>query len=430
MKVISSLILLTCLVLTTVNLNAQVVDPSCLGHQAWQTQGSPKSDPSGIHNIAFPDSHATYWLTMLTQTTGSIVTLRGQFPASRYASLQVYDAESQNILDSINDVSIDPDPGQNNPFRGGIAQGSYTVRLVFARAPIRRQANTIYTGSSRNVGLVYRVYYPNDANDLAGGAANPQLPLVTVGGVPLSSCPPRPVITPLTATVWGRLGANEFIGTKPPFSVASNIQPHWTFTATNPLTPFLANQDNSYISTMLSRDFLKPPYNFDLVVIRMKAPTFNDTQNGVPPYAPAQVRYWSFCTNDFLSTGVVRCTPDNQTAGINGFVTIVISDPSKRPSDTALSQWGATWLPWGALGAQDFVYDGDHNQLTNADGVHYYNFLLYRQTMASPNFAESISNVSKLPANQRQAAMGVYWPAIGYCTRPQFHESGASCFAN
>jgi hypothetical protein len=43
--------------------------------------------------------------------------------------------------------------------------------------------------------------------------------------------------------------------------------------------------------------------------------------------------------------------------------------------------------------------------------------ILYRQTMANPAFLESIQKVSQLPAPSRKAAMGDYWPVIGYCRR-------------
>ena len=181
------------------------------------------------------------------------------------------------------------------------------------------------------------------------------------------------------------------------------------------------------MSTVLSRDFLKPPYNYEIVVVRMKAPTFTDTQHGVPPYADAQVRFWSICSDEPKTTGVVRCTPDNLAVNVNGFVTFVISDRARRPPDAVLNQWGAVWIPWGALGAGEVVYDIDDNPLSNADGVFYENVILYRQTMANAAFAESIRNVSQLPVSQWKAAMGDYFPSAGYCTIASFQASGAGC---
>jgi hypothetical protein len=128
-----------------------------------------------------------------------------------------------------------------------------------------------------------------------------------------------------------------------------------------------------------------------------------------------------------MTTSVVRCSADDQSATLNGYATFVVSDPSKRPSDAVLAQWGATWLPWGALLPTDVIYGVKGNALTNADGVFYYGLLIYRQVEADPNFTQSIANVSQLPVLQRPGAMGEYWPKIGYCRAAAFQNLGAGC---
>jgi len=397
---------------------------TCPGYQAWTVQAGPRSDITGSFNHGYPEANATYWGTQLTLSTGSIASLRGQYPQARYMSFQLYDGE--NVLDSINDGAINPDLGQNNPYRTGVAQGTYSVQVVFGRAPRRRPANTLYTGDLTSVVLLYRIYYPNHPDDLPGGPVNPVLPSITIGGVTLSNCPPLPVITPENTTFWGREDDIEFTGTKPTYNLPTDLQPQWRLSVTNPLTPYYPNQDNSYMWALLDRTFLKAPYNFDMVVIRMKAPTVPDTQQGIPVYAPADMRFWSMCTNEPMTTGVVRCVPDDRAINTNGFVTFVISDPSKRPSVDALEKWGAVWLPWGAIGPNDVIPDADRTW-TNADGVFYYNLVLYRQTLSSPSFLQSIENVSKLPPTQWKDAMGDYWPTIGYCTAAAFQADGFVC---
>jgi hypothetical protein len=416
--------LTACLAFAPLQVRAQNSDP-CANYQAWQVQVNPRTDPSGSRNVAFPETNATYWGTILTQPVGTILTINGQFSTARYMSFQIYDGEG-SFISGINDVSINPDPGQNNPYRGGIAQGTYTVRVVFGRSFDKSAPNTIWTSGQTNISIVYRVYHPTNPDDLTAGTTNPVLPALSIGATTLTTCPPRPIITPVTSTVWGRLGNNEFSGVKPSVPMAARIEPLWSFSEASPFVPY-PNHDNDYMSAALSRDFLKAPYNFDIVVMRFKLPTYANTQNGMPPYAPAQVRYASLCSNDPISTAVARCLPDNQLANVNDFVTVVISDPSKRPSETVLSQWGASWMPWGALGSLDSVYGTKGTLLTNANGVFYYDMVMYRQTMSDPSFAESITNVSKLPASQRKAAMGEYWPTIGYCTNAQFQSLGARC---
>jgi hypothetical protein len=409
-----------------IRLSAQA-DPGCENYQAWQMQSNPRTDATGMRNHAYPEANATYWVTTFTYPLGTVLKIQGQYPEARYMALQVYD-DNRNVLSAIADVNIDPDPGTNNPYRTGSVQGTYTIRLVFGREPLRGpEPNTIYTANVQTVGLVYRIYYANNPDDLPGGPVNPVLPNIIAGSTVFSSCPPRPIIQPEDATVWGRLDNIDFVGTRPANGIRAMNPPAWTFSVTNPMTPFYPSQDNSYMEALISRDFLNPPYANDMVVIRMKPPSFTDTQAGVPPYAAANVRFWSMCQDEPMTTSVVRCVPDDKAGKQSGFSTFVISDPSKRPGDSVLKQWGASWIAWGALMPGDVVYDIDLDPLTNKDGVFYYGLVIYRQTMADPNFAQSINNVSALPSSRRQAAMGNYWPVIGYCQASQFASKGAAC---
>jgi hypothetical protein len=399
------------------------IDPGCENYPAWYVQMNSQTDALGVNNHWFPEYNATYWGTAFSYPLGTVLTIKGQYPEARYISFQLYDT-NRTILDSINDVDINPDPGTNNPFRGGAAQGTYTVRVIFGRRPERAPANTLYTNGLSVAGVLYRVYYPDDPQNLPGGPVNPVLPQMSVGGVNLASCPPRPIL-PEESTLSGRLDDIDFVGVPP--AINPPILPVWTTTITSPFLPFFPSQDSSYLAAVIDRDWLLPPFQNDMVVVRMKVPTFTDTQAGVPPYAPANVRFWSLCENELITTSVVRCVPDNKAATQNGYATFVISDPSKRPSDAVLGQWGASWIAWGALLPTDVIYGIGGNALTNADGVFYYGLLIYRQVEADPNFAQSIANVSQLPILQRPGAMGEYWPKIGYCRAAAFQAMGAGC---
>jgi hypothetical protein len=392
-------------------------------------QTNPRTDTTGRNNIDFPLEQATYWGTQLTGSNGDTVTIHGQFPAARYMALQIYDY-NRNVLSAIRDDAIDPDPGQVNPYRsgGGSAQGTYTIQLIFGRQPLRGPApNTLYAGRTQSIILLYRVYYSNNPDDLTGGTSNPVLPTVTAGGVPLVTCAPRPIISPLSSTVWGRLEQNNFVSVAPALTLPALNPPIWSFQATSGSTPFFPSQDNSYMSAILSRRYLSPPFRYNLAVMRMRAPTFADTQKGVPPYANADMRFWSVCTDEPIATGVTRCISDDMATNVGGFVTFIISDPATKPSDSTLNKWGAEWLAWGALGPADSIYDARGNVMTMSSGAYFYNGVIYRQTVASPAFAASITNLSDLPRQQAQAAMRDYWPQLGYCALQDFETAGPAC---
>jgi hypothetical protein len=410
---------------------AQIPDSSCEAYEAWQAQANVRSDALGIRNIAFPEVNGTYWATPLEAPLGTEVLIRGRYPRARYMAFHLYDSE-RNVVGAINDADINPNPGQNNPFRSGGAQGTYTIRIVFDRQHLLKPPNTIYTGGLTKVLLLYRVYYPDNPNDLAGDAFDPQLPTIIMNGRVLSSCPPRPIITPEDATVWGRLDNGDWAGTVPtePSPALVRNPPVWNLVVPNRITPFYPSADNSYMYALISREYLRPPHNYDMVVLKFRAPTFTNTQAGEPPYwsnTTRQVRFWSICQYDTISTGAVRCLSDDEAMQRDGFVTLVISDPSKRPSNQVLLQHAASWLPWGALQPGDFVYDINLDVLTNEQPVHYYGTVMYRQTLPNPSFSQSILAVSQLPATQWKSAMGDYWPKIGYCTAAQFNLLGGEC---
>jgi hypothetical protein len=233
-------------------------------------------------------------------------------------------------------------------------------------------------------------------------------------------------LIPEDLTINGRLDNIDFVGTVSPQILPTTLQPLWGFQFSTQFVPF-PSRDNDYMYTFLSRRYLTAPYNFEMAVINMRAPSFPNTQAGIPPYTTADVRYWSFCQNEPLSGSVVRCVPDSAITNPVGYATVVMSDPGNRPDDGVLARWSATWMPWGALQPSDFIYDNNLNLLTNANGVFWDGFLIYRQTVPSPSFTQSIRAITQLPQFQRRAAMGAYWPSIGYCTKADFDRLGPNC---
>ncbi|MFN0100877.1 MAG: hypothetical protein ACKV2U_02180 [Bryobacteraceae bacterium] len=404
-------------------------DPGCESYQSWQIQGSVKSDTVGNLNANYPEANATYWGTVLQLPAGANIVIRGRYPSARYMAFQLYDSE-RNVLDAINDQTILPDPGQNNPFQTGTEAGTYTIRVVFGPKPAQPAPNTIYTDLVPDVLILYRIYYSTNVSDLTGGTLDPVLPEVYSAGSLLSACPVRPIIQPEDNSVWGRLDNADFSGVRPaPLTPTARV-PAWLLSVTNPLTPYYPSQDNSYMSAVISRQYLNAPYANDLAVVRIKAPTFANTHAGEPPYLATttrQVRFWSVCTDELKTTGVVRCAADYETPLRDGYATIVISDPSKKPTDQVLAQHAAVWLPWGALLPGDTVYDVDGNVLDNNSGVYYQALVLYRQTVANPAWTSSFTAVGQLPRDEWKSAMGDYWPNIGYCRSAAFTQQGGGC---
>ncbi len=380
-------------------------------------------------NNNYPEaSTTTYWVTELNAPLGSVLTIHGRFPLARFMALEIY--TSDQLVDFIDDSAIAPDPGENNPYVSGTRNGTYTVYVVFGERPANAPPNTIYSGTLTSTRLLYRVYHATDPLDPAGGATNPTLPALALNGQSMITCPVQPFIDPEDLTPWGRLDNGAWIGTTPKRRLAVTNPPAWSIT--DPYSAhYFPNGANYYMTALLSREFLRPKTTKDVYVVRFKAPTYPNTRNGEPVYLGRQVHFWSICSDDPYTTNVNRCISDDEAQlDPNGFATIVVSDPGARPSTTALTTFNARWLAWGALNRRsDVVYDRFGRAWGTGTPVHYYNILIYRQTLANDSFTQSAKSISQLPKDQQPAAMGAYWPVGGYCTKADFEARGFGCVA-
>jgi len=368
----------------------------------WPLESNPDSG-----NVFYPDTSATYWVAPYLPAPGAQLVIHGRYPYARYFSFHVYDAATR-ILDAITDYEILPDPGSTNPFDTGIQSRprSYTLHVVFSNRPAQPAPNTIYAGSLQEGApnpegaLIYRVYVPINPQSTSGGEPLPSVTLedgTTRTRLRLGRCSPLPPSA--GGLVNDALDQQSFPSAAPtPVNVPSAQNPPvWKryYGQTGGGELFWSNRDNAYMRLQLSRSY------GNLVVFRAKAPTFPDTSAGVPVTTPSQVRYWSICEYDFATQRYVACSPDYQTPlDSQGYVTAVISDPSNRPANATAAN-GVTWLPWGPY------YDG---------------MPFYRQMLASPSFAQAISQVPL--GTDPQSIEGEYYPVAAYCTKQRFEQGG------
>lgn len=147
----------------------------CSSYPGWSRQVNPRTDATGYTNSAYPEAGSTtYWVARFQAATSSLLTIHGQYPISRFMSLQIDSAHS--VLDFLIDINIAPDPGQNNPFLSGTDNGTFTAYVVFAPRPPLPAPNTMYAGTETDITLAYRVYHTTDPEDPVGSAVNPPIP--------------------------------------------------------------------------------------------------------------------------------------------------------------------------------------------------------------------------------------------------------------
>lgn len=385
-------------------------------------------------NFVYPDTSATYWGTHLPFIDAYRVAITGRFPNARYFSFHAYD-EAQRPVASIADHEIVPDKGGTNPYAGPPARtrgtsSTYTVYVEFTPAPDEPAPNTIYAGAMSDgtpnpAGfLIYRIYIPDRPDEPTGGVPLPTVTLETAGGavpVELDQCEPLPPDTggELNDEVKKRdymfdtgSGGRHPAATDPltfkPFygtdQFPRDFNPENTSKDSAEATSeggFLSNHHIAYLYAYVGRGY------GDLVVVRIKAPTFPDTRAGDAPTTRSQLRYWSVCHNNGLTQRVVDCVADHQVPLDNaGYATIVISDPSDRPKN-ATARNGVSWLPWGAVFPEGIV--------------------IYRHMLPADSFAGAVQRVKE--GASASNAMRDYYPRGTYCSSEDFEKRGwEGCF--
>ncbi|MGW1743639.1 hypothetical protein ACWCPQ_33130 [Nocardia sp. NPDC001965] len=329
---------------------------------------------AGTFNVAFPDTFADYWMTLVPAAPGTSVTLRGQFPHARYMSFVSYSSGTATGI--LTDTAITPDTGSVNPFPAGAdrqnANRSYTIRVIAGDRPANPEPDTLYAPATDGViPVIYRVYRPDTGRDAMGGTGLPRATVGTPGGgtVELADCAastsdadPHGVFPESRIRAGGR-------ATPPPHA------PQWAGRDGGGLFP---NPDNKYLATLVDSG--------RTAVVRGRLPRTPDTFSATPRMESAQLRYWSICSGDGPSTSTLGCLVDDEIPlDGNGEFTIVVSAPENRPDPGC----GIAWLP---------ANSGE-------------TLLIMRNMLPAADFPGSIQNAD--PENP-EPVLGPYYPEVTY----------------
>jgi hypothetical protein len=425
---------------------------------------------SGITNIAYPDTNATYWTMPVNTARWKGVQIKGTYPHARFMSFVVYDATGSVVQingkeQNLNDVNINPDAGNSNPFRQDVVAGqpqNYTID--FAASPLLGPTNFLQFGDSRLAWIIYRIYVPNKEHlgpnkivvDRQAGVPLPTVSLIDQGGAahPLPACP-SPKDSGLISQLMRVLTAEGI-----EFDVSSFLQQlvdtaasgadSATCRQTTTLPAWVPKNTGGYFPNPANKYIAIPGVCFEpnrIVVVRGKGAIFPDTFNGNPIWVPAsvpssgpsptvQLRHWSICNNhQGFPYPAVACEADHSTnLDSSGYYTYVVAEgigggkrlpPRWLPPD-------ATWLPW----ARDV------------------NILAFRNMLPDPAFPYSVQAViakaatdpNCLVPNERgmkptpdqiqdgadcaKNVLQEYYPEAVYCDRDLFITGGwQACFA-
>lgn len=392
-----------------------------------------------LANIFYPDKYATYWVAVFPSIPGSRLKIEGTYPRSRYFSYNVYDA-AQRPIDHIADLNVLHQGPGFNPYamEGGTVTGQYVAYVKPEVKPAKPEPGTLYSAATNLPGgndapvnpvvsLAYRVYLGE--GDVQGGVELPKLTLETADGqqsvVAFSRCQTLPLV-PATAALNDSLrdGSYQTIMRLPTggdpepdffkfYSIPKALSDYGGSRTgrsfqDNALTQdrsggFLSNRDNAYVFAVADKGV------GSAYVVRGRAPVAARKPHEAPN-GPAQVRYWSLCTNEFFTQRFVDCLHDREfNIDEQGFFTLIVGDANQKPRGLDQMQ-GVNFLPWGAY----------------PDSV-----LIYRHMLPSAQFPQAIQNIEQ--GTEPVKVMGDYLPQLTYC-EPSVMESapnrtGAGLFA-
>lgn len=304
-------------------------------------------------NIAFPDSHATYWATPFLAQPGTDLEIEGEYGEMRYMSFGIYDQKfnyyeyaapggscelgQDNSLcfgSYITDFQIDPEIPGTNPFQTASGSPAATYKVTITATPESTPGNVLPALSSKSGCLPGQSC--NGPDGVSVGAENNPLTLTQGLFPPPCNFPAAPYTcaTP-----------NLFV--RPIPAIVSSV---------------VSNPDNTYIpagfdgrAQILPLDLQQPEKVF---VLRGKIPkTPLGTQPVAWPNDAFDMRYWSICTAVYFPPYPTvesddACVADLELNRTNkagqpkqngNWFTIILSTKDNKP-DIDYEAVGANWL--------------------------------------------------------------------------------------
>lgn len=395
-----ALLLLPCLLAAR---PAQAVPPLAVGCD-WHA--APLSVQT--HNVGYLDRSARYHVAELPDADagdGVRLLIHGRYPRAAYFAFQVlgvkrlgavYDQLADFQLRSDLGIVAEPNVAALSTLQRDDNGDAYTLTVRYEDLPVppaSRAPNTLYAGARRGDWharrLVLRVYGAA-ADALAGPDALPTLQYSAPNGsIELRDTPDREACAVLDAQHDSH--APMFVP-----ALASSLLRFTPVVAAGDIPGLYGDGDARYLR-------VQPSLNYgQMVVIRARAPVAA-RQSGVAQ--EPDVRYWSLCQNELLTTRSVACIADrDMLVQRDGSFIAVLSPPVDRPA-TADAVHGYNWLDWGpSRGA----------------------LIVLRQVLARPDFAGDYARAAQATNRSAEDVLGSWAPDATYCDKATFDANASA----
>ncbi len=325
--------------------------------------------------------------------------ITGVWPYARYRSYVLND-DNLNLIDSLHDVDVVPEPGQVNVFQPNVDRDSPNrEHVIWVRpagsAHIGDHPNTLVVDNAtpRTV-LIMRTYRPDDGLDNKGG-----VPLPTIEA--FDDATGAPAACPDVSLGLGDLSQAEFVRPDD-FPLMPDLRSY------NMAGSGWSPNGNPYLGVPLwDSDELG-----DVAVVKIRMPSYPDTAQGGGVFTGLEeVRYFNICLVSVTTTASQSCIRDDQmVVHPDGFVRIAVGPWWLRRKAESM---GFGFFRWGAVYNPAFMtrqiqpgedFPGNHNlvPLFDVDG----DILTQLETKAADLF------------------VGDYGAVGHYCSTADFRRNG------
>lgn len=255
------------------------------------------------------DANAGYALYSFWGDPDLEIELRGEFPRARFLSLETEETRFPLNRDHLFDYQIDPDEGSENPFREGTALDTPRRRYTVIASPVKPAGarNTVQLPGGRLINVImFRIYSPNRGVTLTRA----DLPRLFARDVATK----RPVTCPRRARRPVRWHFPQFLADA--YAALNDFE----FKQPGDVGFLGLNQAAGYAYGVVKME------REDVVLARFRALSFVDTTAGTGIFDDrvADVRYWSFCSNNFPNNEGLACLPDFLTRPSEDGLTYVV----------------------------------------------------------------------------------------------------------
>lgn len=287
--------------------------------------GTDPTKPKGLSG----DANAAYPVFSFRGNPHIRYVIKGKFPRARFMSFETVQTQKDKSVDKIFDRDIVPDAGSANPFQEGedieAAARDYTIEAV-PEGSARSAPNLMKLPRNRLLhSFMMRIYAPNSG----GPIAKQDIPRIFA----YDAHSARPVACPR------ELYSDPYFHFPFFLDRIFKKKPSFVFEETA-----IAWGPNSAIPSYLY-GVNEMERGSELVVVRFKAPTYNDTAAGGAFSDSAETRYWSICTQNAAKNQTLGCLPDHKAhPDADGIVTVVVGQ-------------GAAVRAAAAAAGHDFIED-------------------------------------------------------------------------